>query len=199
MDYSFSFCYSASHTQRIFLWWVDCRWIDLRLLQNVQCALFFFLLILYKCIFRCTYVHYALLDCGRKLSQLACRECEYKGGNFVHSQEVVVHYIEVFCTIRTKNSVHCSELGGVHYVEVYIYNKNRSGGPRHAFKQEVFINGGFTVIKIFVKCFNFLACECSSFSSFLLFSLQKSAETIFIPSKICDLCDEVVILHNDYL
>jgi hypothetical protein len=66
-------------------------------------------------------------DYGRKLSQLACRKCEYKGENFVHSQEVIVHYIEVFCTIGTKNSVHCSELGGVHYVKVYLQQKSIGG------------------------------------------------------------------------
>ncbi len=78
-----------------------------------------------------------------------------KSENFVHSQEVVVHYIEVFCTIRTKNSVHCSELGGVHYAEVYLQQKSiggtetcvQTGGVHYI---EVFINGGFTVL-IFIR------------------------------------------------
>ncbi len=93
-----------------------------------------------------------LLDCGRELSQLACRKYDYKGENVVHSQEVGVHCIEVFCIIRTKNSVHCSELGGVHYIEVYLQQKSiggtetcvQTGGVHYI---EVFINGGFTVIK----------------------------------------------------
>ena len=44
-----------------------------------------------------------------------------------------VHYIEVFFTEGIKKSVHCSELGGVHYIEVHLQQK-LIGGPRYAFK-----------------------------------------------------------------
>ena len=61
-----------------------------------------------------------------------------------------VHYIEVFFTEGIKKSVHCSELGGVHYIEVYLQQKLIGGtetrvqiGGVHY--REVFIKGGFTV------------------------------------------------------
>ncbi len=38
-----------------------------------------------------------------------------------------VHYIEVFFVAGTKKSVHCSELGGVHYIEVYLQQKSIGG------------------------------------------------------------------------
>ena len=61
-----------------------------------------------------------------------------------------VHYAEVFCTEMIQKSVQCSELGGVHYVEVQLQQKSiggtkkpvQTGGVHYA---EVFINGGFTV------------------------------------------------------
>ena len=34
-----------------------------------------------------------------------------------------VHYMEVFFDEGTKNRVHCSELGGVHYIEVLLQQK----------------------------------------------------------------------------
>ncbi len=61
-----------------------------------------------------------------------------------------VHYVEVFFTSRTENRVHCSELGGVHYIEVCLQQKSIGGtetcvqiGGIHYI--EVFTNGGFTV------------------------------------------------------
>ncbi len=62
-----------------------------------------------------------------------------------------VHYIEVFFAQGTKNHVHCSELGGVHYIEVCLQRKPiggtetrvQTGGVHYI---EVFTNGGFTVI-----------------------------------------------------
>ena len=62
-----------------------------------------------------------------------------------------VHYIEAFFTIRTKKSVHCSELRGVHYIEVYLQQKSigrlgkcvQTGGVHYV---EVFTEGGFTVV-----------------------------------------------------
>ena len=64
---------------------------------------------------------------------------------------ICVHYIEAFFTIRTKKSVHCSELRGVHYIEVYLQQKSigrlgkcvQTGGVHYV---EVFTEGGFTVI-----------------------------------------------------
>jgi len=62
-----------------------------------------------------------------------------------------VHYAEVFFAEGTKKSVHCSELGGVHYVEVHLQPKSIGGtetrvqiGGVHLV--EVFIKGGFTVV-----------------------------------------------------
>ena len=61
-----------------------------------------------------------------------------------------VHYVEVFFTARTENRVHCSELGGVHYIEVFLQQKSIGGtetcvqiGGVHYI--EVFTDGGFTV------------------------------------------------------
>ena len=45
---------------------------------------------------------------------------------FIHARILYwtcVHYIEVFLNIGTKKSVHCSELGGVHYIEVNLQQK----------------------------------------------------------------------------
>ncbi len=45
---------------------------------------------------------------------------------FIHARILYwkcVHYIEVFLNIGTKKSVHCSELGGVHYIEVDLQQK----------------------------------------------------------------------------
>ncbi len=61
-----------------------------------------------------------------------------------------VHYKEVFFDEGTRNSVHCSELGGVHYIEVCLQQKSiggtkacvQTGGVHYI---EVFTNGGFTV------------------------------------------------------
>jgi hypothetical protein len=65
-----------------------------------------------------------------------------------------VHYTEVFFAEGTKKGVHCSELGGVHYIEVHLQQKSIGGtetrvqiGGVHYI--EVFIKGGFTV-----DCFN---------------------------------------------
>ncbi len=41
-----------------------------------------------------------------------------------------VHYIEVFPNIGTRKSVHCSELAGVHYIEVNLQQK-LIGGDRN--------------------------------------------------------------------
>ncbi len=35
-----------------------------------------------------------------------------------------VHYTEVFFAEGTKKGVHCSELGGVHYIEVHLQQKS---------------------------------------------------------------------------
>jgi len=61
-----------------------------------------------------------------------------------------VHDIEVFFDEGIRKSVHCSELGGVHYIEVYLQQKSiggtetrvQIGGVHYT---EVFIKGGFTV------------------------------------------------------
>jgi hypothetical protein len=70
-----------------------------------------------------------------------------------HTFYICVHYIEVFFAEGTKKSVHCSELGGVHYIEVRLQQKSIGGteicvqiGGVHYI--EVFTNGGFTVILI---------------------------------------------------
>ena len=61
-----------------------------------------------------------------------------------------VHYIEVFSDEETKKSVQCSELGGVHYIEVCLQQKFVGGtgacvhmGGVHYI--EVFTKGGYTV------------------------------------------------------
>jgi len=58
--------------------------------------------------------------------------------------------MEVFFAEGTKKSVRCSELGGVHYIEVHLQQKSIGGtrtrvqiGGVHYI--EVFIKGGFTV------------------------------------------------------
>ena len=63
-----------------------------------------------------------------------------------------VHYIEVFCDGGTKKSVQCSELGGVHYIEVCLQQKIVGGtgacvhmGGVHYI--EVFTKGGYTVVE----------------------------------------------------
>ena len=43
---------------------------------------------------------------------------------FIHT---CVHYIEVFSAEGTKKSVHCSELGGVHYIEAHLQQKSIGG------------------------------------------------------------------------
>ena len=61
--------------------------------------------------------------------------------------------MEVFFSTRTENRVHCSEFGGVHYIEVCLQQKTvggtgtsvQTGGVHYI---EVFTNGGFTVIGI---------------------------------------------------
>jgi hypothetical protein len=62
-----------------------------------------------------------------------------------------VHYTEVFFAEGTRKSVQCSELGGVHLVEVHLQLKLIGGthtsvqiGGVHL--AEVFIKGGFTVL-----------------------------------------------------
>ena len=62
-----------------------------------------------------------------------------------------VHFIEVFSAEGTKKSVHCSELGGVHYIEVHLQQKLIGGteirvqiGGVHF--REVFTYRGFTVV-----------------------------------------------------
>ena len=67
-----------------------------------------------------------------------------------------VHYIEVFFDEGTRKSVHCSEVGGVHYIEVYLQQKSIGGTERCVHMggvhyTEVFTNGGFTVyyLKLF--------------------------------------------------
>ena len=57
-----------------------------------------------------------------------------------------------FFTVGTKNCVHCSELGGVHYIEVCLQQKLVGGTEtcvqtRGVHYVEVFTNGGFTVVK----------------------------------------------------
>jgi hypothetical protein len=45
---------------------------------------------------------------------------------FIHARILYwtsIHYIEVFLNIGTKKSVQCSELGGVHYIEVNLQQK----------------------------------------------------------------------------
>ena len=65
---------------------------------------------------------------------------------FIHT---CVHYIEVFSAEGTKKSVHCSELGGVHYIEAHL-QQNSIGGTKTRVQIggvhfiEVFINRGFT-------------------------------------------------------
>ena len=62
----------------------------------------------------------------------------------------------------TKKSVHCLELGGVHYIEVYLQQKSiggteicvQTGGVHYI---EVFTNRGFTV----VFCESFSSFDCS--------------------------------------
>ena len=76
-----------------------------------------------------------------------CMLCSIFVSCFMHT---CVHYIEVFSAEGTKKSVHCSELGGVHYIEVYLQQKSiggtetrvQIGGVHYT---EVFIKGGFTV------------------------------------------------------
>ena len=67
-----------------------------------------------------------------------------------------VHYIEVFFDEGTRKSVHCSEVGGVHYIEVYLQQKSIGGTERCVHMggvhyTEVFTNGGFTVYEINMK------------------------------------------------
>jgi hypothetical protein len=64
-----------------------------------------------------------------------------------------VHYTEVFFAEGTKKGVYCSELGGVHYIEVHLQQKSTGGtetrvqiGGVHYI--EVFIKGGFTVLNL---------------------------------------------------
>jgi hypothetical protein len=84
-----------------------------------------------------------------------------------------VHYVEVFFTARTENRVHCSELGGVHYIEVCLQQKSIGGtetcvqiGGVHYI--EVFTNGGFTVIIslcfILFRIFVFVQSKTSPFT-----------------------------------
>jgi hypothetical protein len=69
-----------------------------------------------------------------------------------------VHYTEVFFAEGTKKGVHCSELGGVHYIEVHLQQKSIGGtetrvqiGGVHYI--EVFIKGGFTVYRVLHNLF----------------------------------------------
>jgi hypothetical protein len=66
-----------------------------------------------------------------------------------------VHYIEVFFAEGTNKSVHCSELGDVHYIEVRLQQNSIGGaeicvhiGGVHYI--EVFTNRGFTV---YISCY----------------------------------------------
>jgi hypothetical protein len=63
-----------------------------------------------------------------------------------------VHYIEVFFAEGTKKSVQCSELGGVHYIEVHLQQKLIGGTDTRVHRGgvhyiEVFTNRGFTVYR----------------------------------------------------
>lgn len=93
---------------------------------------------------------------------------------------IYVHYIEVFLTVGTEKSVHCSELGGVHYIEVYLQQKLIGGtGPcvqtRGVHYKEVFTKRGFTVyhsyiISLVCDIFCVILFICNRFFIFL-FSL----------------------------
>ena len=55
-----------------------------------------------------------------------CTSCSLFFSYFIHTYIlycICVHYIEVFSTERTKNRVHCSELRGVHYIEICFQQK----------------------------------------------------------------------------
>ncbi len=89
-----------------------------------------------------------------------------------------VHYVEVFFTARTENLVHCSELGGVHYIEVCLQQKSIGGtetyvqiGGVHYI--EVFTNGGFTVVgKEFINDDDNIINVCSTwYFQFSLYTL----------------------------
>ncbi len=59
--------------------------------------------------------------------------------------------MEVFFAEWTKKSIHCSELGGVHYIEVHLQQKSIGGTETRVQIEgvhyiEVFIKGGFTVM-----------------------------------------------------
>ena len=56
-----------------------------------------------------------------------------------------INHTEVFFVEVTEKSVHCSDLRGVHYIEICLQQKI-VGGPGEVFKQEVFTNRGSTVI-----------------------------------------------------
>jgi hypothetical protein len=86
-----------------------------------------------------------------------CTLCSLFFSCFIHTRILCcrrVHYIEVFFAGGTRKSVHCSELGGVHYIEVYLQQKSIGGtetcvqiGGVHYI--EVFTNRGFTVVSFF--------------------------------------------------
>ena len=56
----------------------------------------------------CTIHSFIIFDCFIHIRILFC---------------ACVHYIEVFSTLGPKKSVHCSELGGVHYIEFNLQQK----------------------------------------------------------------------------
>ena len=98
-----------------------------------------------------------------------------------------VHYIEVFSAEGTKKSVHCSELGGVHYIEAHLQQKSIGGtktrvqiGGVHFI--EVFINRGFTVFEIKqLLCIKMRLLLKQPSSSKLHFSQEKITMILMTP------------------
>ena len=82
-----------------------------------------------------------------------CTPCSLFFSCVIHTRLLYcrcVHHREVSFDEGTKKSVHCSELGGVHYTEVHLQQKSLGGtearvqiGGVHYI--EVFIKGGSTV------------------------------------------------------